>query len=122
MGAMTIIDIATSFSTGKFNLIYDFITPEAEWEIVGESLFLGKEQIIANCEKVGLYFNTVMTNFNIANILVDGDKVVINGTAEFFKNDQLVSFISACDFYQFNEQKQLVKITSYCIAKSYSGG
>ncbi|TXI91618.1 MAG: nuclear transport factor 2 family protein [Neisseriales bacterium] len=122
MGAMTIIDIATSFSTGKFNLIYDFITPEAEWEIVGESLFSGREQIIANCERVRSYFNTVMTNFKIANILVDGDKVVINGTAEFFKNDQLVSFISACDLYQFNEQKQLIKITSYCIAKSYSGG
>lgn len=122
MGAMTIIDIATSFSTGKFNLIYDFIAPEAEWEIVGESLFSGREQIIANCERVRSYFNTVMTNFKIANILVDGDKVFINGTAEFFKNDQLVSFISACDFYQFNEQKQLIKITSYCIVKSYSGG
>lgn len=121
MGAMTIIDIATSFSTGKFNLTYDFIAPEAEWEIVGESLFSGREQIIANCEKVCSYFNTVTTNFKVANILVDGDKVVINGTAEFFKNDQLISFISACDFYQFSEQKQLVKITSYCITRNYLG-
>lgn len=110
-------EIAYAFSTGKFNLIYDFIAPEAEWEIVGDTVFSGREQIIANCERVSAYFNTVTTNFKIANTLQDGKKVAINGTAEFFKNDQLISFISACDLYEFNEQQQLIKITSYCIAK-----
>ena len=43
--------------------------------------------------------------------------VVVNGTAEFLKDGKQISFISACDIYEFNEDKKIEKITSYCIEK-----
>jgi len=37
------------------------------------------------------------------------------GTAEFIRDNQLVSTVSACDVYEFNSSRKIVKITSYCI-------
>jgi len=41
--------------------------------------------------------------------------VVINGTAEFLRDNKRVSLVLACDVYEFNEKSEIQKITSYCI-------
>lgn len=35
--------------------------------------------------------------------------------AEFLRDNKRVSFVSACDVYEFNDDNQIQKITSYCI-------
>lgn len=112
---MTKTEIAKAFSTGEFEKIYKFISDKAEWIVVEEDKFTGKQAIIANCEQVGRYFNSVTTDFKTLNIIAESNKVVINGTGEFLKNKQRVSFVSACDLYEFDEHNQLIRITSYCI-------
>lgn len=108
-------EIAAAFSTGKFELVYDYLADDINWTVVGESKFSGKEAVIKNCKKTAAYFNSVTTVFNIAHAIADNNKVAINGTAEFIRNNKRVAFIRACDVYEFNEAGFLQTITSYCI-------
>jgi hypothetical protein len=112
---MTKIEIAKAFSNGEFEKTNNFISDKAEWIVIEEDSFIGKQAIIDNCEQVGNYFQSVTTDFKTLNIITDGNKVVINGTAEFLRNNKRVSFVSACDVYEFNEKSEIQKITSYCI-------
>jgi ketosteroid isomerase-like protein len=112
---MTKIEIAKAFSNGEFEMTYNFISDNAKWVVIEVDKFIGKQAIIDNCEQVSNYFQSVTTEFKTLNIISDGNKVVINGTAEFLRNNKRVSFVSACDVYEFNEKSEIQKITSYCI-------
>jgi hypothetical protein len=112
---MTKTEIAQAFSIGEFDQIADSIAENAEWEVVGENRFVGKKAILENCTQVAAYFKSVTTNFQTLNVIAEDQKVVINGTAEFIRGGKRVSFISACDLYEFDGEDQIQKITSYCI-------
>ena len=112
---MTKIEIAEAFSKGEFKKTYEFISENAQWIVIEDDNFIGKQAIIDNCEQVGKYFKSVTAVFKTLNIIADNSKVVIEGTAEFLRNDIRVSFVSACDVYQFNSNDKIEKITSYCI-------
>lgn len=112
---MTKTEIAKAFSHGEFEKTYNFIADNAQWIVIEEETFTGKQAIIDNCEQVGTYFKSVKTDFKTLNIISDGNKVAINGTAEFLRDNKRVAFVSACDVYEFNNQNQLQTITSYCI-------
>ncbi len=112
---MTKPEIAKAFSNGEFDKTNDFIAADAIWEVVEEDMFLGKNAILENCNQVGQYFNSVTTNFKTLNVISEANKVVVNGTAEFIRDGKRVSFVSACDLYEFNDSNLIQKITSYCI-------
>ena len=112
---MTNTEIAKAFSIGAFEKIYPFLSDNAEWTVIEESRFTGKQAIIDNCEQVGHYFKSVQTEFKTLNVISEGNKVVVNGTAEFLRDNKRVAFVSACDMYEFNDNNQIQNITSYCI-------
>lgn len=112
---MTRTEIAKAFSNGEFEKSRDYIWENAVWIVVEENTFIGRRAILDNCEQVKNYFQSVTTDFKTLNIIADGFKVVINGTAEFLRDNKRVSFVSACDIYEFNDNDQILKITSYCI-------
>jgi hypothetical protein len=103
---MTKSAIATAFSKGEFDQIYDHLTDNARWEVLGENSFENKQAIIKQCNEVAAYFKTVTTHFEL---------LQVTGTAEFIRNGERISFVHGCDIYQFTEQGQLQSITSYCI-------
>ena len=115
---MTKTEIAKAFSNGEFEKTNKFISDTAIWTVVQEDTFIGKQAIIDNCEQVGSYFLSVTTDFKTLNIIAEGNKVVINGTAEFLKDNKRDSFVSACDVYEFDDNNQIQNITSYCIQKA----
>ncbi len=112
---MTKPEIATAFSNGEFDKAKNFIADDAIWEVVEEGKFIGKNAIVENCNQVGQYFKSVTTKFKTLNVISEANKVAINGTAEFIRDGKRVSFVSACDLYEFNDSDQIQKITSYCI-------
>jgi hypothetical protein len=114
---MTKTEIAKAFSNGEFEKIYKFISDTAVWTVVEADTFIGKQSIIDNCERVGNYFRSVVTDFKTLNVIAEGNKVVINGTAEFWRDEESVSFVSSCDVYEFDDFNQIQNITSYCIQK-----
>ena len=112
---LTKTEIAEMFSHGNFEKIIGFLADDAEWTVIEEDHFVGKEAIINQCKLVSNYFKSVTTNFKTINILTDEKQVAITGTAEFLKDNTRISFISACDIYEFNGEDQIQKITSYCV-------
>ena len=84
-------EIAGLFSSGDFKKTFDFIAENAEWIVVEENHFVGKEAILHQCRKVSSYFNSVTTDFKILKIISAGSEVVITGTAEFFKDNERLS-------------------------------
>jgi hypothetical protein len=87
------------------------------WGIAGDKIVKGKEGVIEFCNKTAQYFSEVTTTFNMHNIIVDGDCVAIDGTAEFINQQGNSTCISSCDIYCFKNE-QLLNITSYCIVTS----
>ncbi|MCB0728498.1 MAG: nuclear transport factor 2 family protein [Ignavibacteriae bacterium] len=112
---MTHKEIAQAFSNGKFEVTFPYLADNIEWIVAGREHFKGREKVIDNCTKTAEYFKTVTTDFKINNIIEENQIVVINGTAEFLKDEKRLAFISACDVYEFNSSNKLEKITSYCI-------
>lgn len=112
---MTKISIATAFSSGNFEEIFHFLAENASWNIIEENQFDGKAAILKQCRDVAAYFNSVITHFNILQVIEDENKVAVSGTAEFLRNGKRISFIHGCDIYVFNKQSLLESITSYCI-------
>jgi len=114
---MNIENIAKSFSNGEFDRIYDFIADDAIWEVVEEDMFNGKVAIVTQCDQVANYFKSVTTDFRTLNVVSDGQNVVVNGTAEFSRDGNTVSYVSASDLYEFNDHGKIQRITSYCIQR-----
>lgn len=112
---MTKADIAKAFSNGAFDKTTGHIAEDAVWEVVEENTFVGKKAIIEHCKQVAVYFKSVTTDFRTLHVISEKNKVVVNGTAEFIRDGKRVSFVSACDLYEFDDYNKIQKITSYCI-------
>lgn len=72
---MAIDEIAGLFSTGKFEEVYCFVAENAEWNVIGENKFSGKQAIIDHCQQISAYFKSVTTDFTIINVISDKSKV-----------------------------------------------
>lgn len=111
----TLKDIAEAFSKGHFELAYPYFAETIEWHIIEENCFTGRDAVIENCKQTANYFASVNTDFRTLNIIVDNNRVAINGTAAFTRDDAKLAFVSACDIYEFNDNNELQRIHSYCI-------
>lgn len=111
-------EIAKKFSTGNFKSTYSYLSDDIEWKIIGDRTFKGKNEVTSNCENTSKYFNSVETKFIISDIISNGNKVIIIGTAEFLKNESRVNFIEASDFYEFDREGKIKIIKSFCISQS----
>lgn len=108
-------EITKSFSKGELEKVYNNNTENAIWTVIEENKFVDKQAIIANFEQVANYFKSVTSNFETLNIISEANKVVTKGTAEFLRDNERMSFVSVCDFYEFTIDNQIQKVTSYCI-------
>ncbi|HPG12513.1 MAG TPA: nuclear transport factor 2 family protein [Chitinophagaceae bacterium] len=115
---MTITEIAHAFSNGEFEKIFPYLDDSIIWTVVEDDEFKGKEAVIEQCKQVSQYSNAVTTRFETLYTITEGNKVAVNGTAEFYRDNKRVSFVSACDLYEFDENNKLSRITSYCIQKN----
>ena len=110
----TITALSREFSGGNFKFAYNFLTDDIEWNIVGDKILKGKADVIEFCNTTARYFAEVSTKFVLINLICDGERVAIDGTAEFINKENKFIQISSCDVYQF-ENNCIKSITSYCI-------
>lgn len=110
-------EMAAAFSLGKFEEVYPNLSDTVIWNVVEENVFVGKASVIQQCGRVASFFQSVDTNFATQHLVEEGHLVVVTGTAEFFRNKQVINFVSACDVYEFNNKHQIKNITSYCIQR-----
>ncbi|KGL45671.1 hypothetical protein BMT55_15505 [Listeria newyorkensis] len=106
--------IAESFSMGRFEEIYPYLSDSIEWHIIGEGTITGIENVIGKCEETSAYFKSVTTKCDIKNIITQNNQVVISGLAFFGEKDE-ISCINACDIYTFDDSGFIREMESYCI-------
>lgn len=107
--------LASAFSDGRFEETYAYLHENVVWKVIGENQYLGKEAVINRCEEVSTYFASLTTNFTTNHVITEGNLVVVNGSGEFLRDGKRVSLISASEWYEFDDNDQIVKINSYCI-------
>lgn len=108
-------DIAFLLSTGKFSEASSYLSKEVKWNIVNDQELNGFIEVQRYFESVSEYFDTVVTNFKVDEVIENKDKVVVVGTAEFYKDDKLLNVIEACDVYLF-ENNKVKELKSFCIS------
>ncbi len=109
--------IAEEFSKGNFEFAYNHLAQDIQWNIVGDKLLTGKDQVIEFCNKTAEYFREVTTEFSTSNIIADANLVAVSGIAVFINKENKRTEVSSCDVYLFEDGK-LKEITSYCIVTS----
>lgn len=107
--------VAKNISLGNFRAAYDYFTGNIVWNIIGEKLLSGIDDVKKHCETTAAYFESVETDFVIEKIIEDEHHVVITGNARFVRDDNTVAVISSCDVYEFNAMDRVMEIMSYCI-------
>lgn len=110
-------EICEAFSKGNFEITYNYLAEDIEWNIIGDKILKSKNSVIDFCNKTAQYFSEVTTIFSITNLITEGNCVVINGTAQFVNKQDKTTHVSSCDVYRFKVDK-LQDITSYCIITS----
>ncbi|MBZ8172194.1 hypothetical protein FOG26_03255 [Staphylococcus cohnii] len=107
-------DIASLLSMGKFYEASSYLSKEVKWNIVNDIELNGFTEVERYFESVSEYFDTVVTNFVIDEVIENKDKVVVVGTAEFYRDAKLLNVIEACDVYLF-ENNKVKELKSFCI-------
>ncbi len=79
--------IAAAFSNGSVQTAYPYFADNAQWRVIGEEFYFGKNAVIENCER-------------LQNINAEGRRVAVIGTAGFIRDGRRVSYVSACDVYE----------------------
>lgn len=108
-------EIAELFSHGRFEVVFPYLSDSIVWKIVGENVLNGKPDVVSYCKKTSEYFGSIDTIFVTDDITITENKVIIRGSGEFIRDGKRINLIAACDFYEFNRNGELEKISSYCI-------
>ena len=117
---MTKRQIATSFSLGKFEGLAPYLNDNIEWNALQIFHLFGKEEVLEQCRKSAAYFNSLSTDFRQNSVIEEHNTIAITGTADFSEDGKRIEFVSSCDVFEFGEQGDIIKITSYCIVKKES--
>jgi len=101
-------------STGNFQTALSSLADDVRWNIIDEQILNGIDEVEAYFKSVREYFDSVTTDFKVNEVIETEDKVVVIGTAEFYRDDALINVIEACDVYLF-ENNKVTDLKSYCI-------
>lgn len=106
--------ISLQFSEGNFPFCYEHFDIDIEWNLVGNNVTTGKDNIISHCEKMMVEMaNSTLKNTNIVG---ENDNFAIEGICHYIGADNRPAEVAYCDVFQFNNEK-IARITSYCIEK-----
>ncbi len=95
-----------------FAAVYPAFSDDIRWNLVGDEPLIGRDTVVAACDKSAAYLEAVMTKFSKFRTISNGDSVGVDTTAEYSDTEGAVSLIASCDIYDFRDGK-LAEITSY---------
>ncbi len=104
--------LAETFSGGAFAAVYDHFADDIRWEVAGEKIVEGKNNVIAFCKEMTVVMgDSVLIN---TNIIEDGSRIAVEGKCDFIDEKNEQAQVRYCDCYLFDQGK-IKTITSYCI-------
>jgi len=112
--SLTIDQIAEAFCSHRFAETFPYMTDEIKWNMIGREECIGREAVIAHCNKGLKFLETVSTTYPKLKIYHAESCVIVEGAAQFQDKDNQTSSVASCDIFQFSDGR-LVEITSYVI-------
>lgn len=106
--------IAEAFCSHRFAETFPYMADEIKWNMVGRGELIGREAVIAHCNKGTKFLETVSTTDLKLKIYRAETCVIVEGAAQFQDKDNQTSSVASCDVFQFSDGR-LVEITSYVI-------
>ncbi len=106
--------IAEAFCSHRFAETYPYMADEIKWNIIGREELIGREAVIAQCNKGVKFLETVSTTYLKLKTYRAETCVIVEGAAQFQDKDNQTSSVASCDVFQFSDGR-LVEITSYVI-------
>jgi len=107
----------TNFSNGIFDVVFSYLHTNVVWNLFNQGCITGKDNVVDECKRIATYFETVDTDFQTTHTIQENNKIVISGVGIFSRNGNLLSEVNSCDIYVFDENNQIISISSYCIIK-----
>jgi hypothetical protein len=105
-------DLNIAFAKGDVRTILDMLTENMQWDMVGDKIMNGKEEVAKDLESMKDY---TAVELNLDHIITHGTTAACNGSF-LMKNGDKFNF---CDVYVFENNSKTAKIKrmiSYAIA------
>lgn len=106
--------IAEDFSGHRFTETYPHLAQDVTWVARGESATVGRDAVIAACEKAAAELATMTTDFSTFRTVDGGDTIAVEAIGRYVDNDGAVSHVASCDLYTFDDGR-LTEIVSYAV-------
>jgi limonene-1,2-epoxide hydrolase len=111
---LTSEQIAEAFSRHDFEASYPYLADDIRWNIVGERLVEGKENVISVCRESAEYLTGVTTDFRRFRKVITDNCVVVDSVAEYTEKEGERSRVASCDLYDFTNGN-VSEVTSYTV-------
>ena len=114
--------IAEAFSRHDFTTATPHLADDIVWDNVGSEPIVGRQEVVAACERSATYLTAVTTRFVRFDMIDAGETIVVESLAEYGGggDDDEPSVVASCDVYRFRDGR-LVAIRSYNVEIDVDG-
>ena len=112
--SLNIDQIAEAFCSHRFAETFPYMADEIKWNIIGREELMGREAVIAQCDKAVKFLETVSTTDLKLKVYRAETCVIVEGAAQFRDKKDQTSSVASCDVFHFSNG-QLIEIKSYVI-------
>lgn len=112
--------INAAFAEGNSEEFLSFCAEDAEWQMVGDKTFRGKQllrEFLKSMEESGMEPPSITVELMIA----EEDAVVCYGNMTMKEKDAKAVPVSFCDVYQFRNG-EIIKLQSFVVKHQWQGG
>ena len=109
-----LVKFNNAFVENDLNFIFDSVTTNVKWQMVGDPLLIGKEALIEAMNKVK---QPKDMELNITSMIISGNAAAVDGTMHMKDDSNVEKKYSFCDLFKFSttEENKIEEMKSYII-------
>lgn len=111
-------DIATAFSTQRYDEIEQHLAADVFWDLVGGKPRLDRVEVLELLRGTQENLRELQSTFLEQRVIDGGDTVVVDSVIEYVADDGERSVVSSCDVYEF-EGGLVTHIRSYAGERAF---
>lgn len=103
-----------AFVENDLNFIFDSVTEDVYWEMIGDQVIRGKEALIEMMNKVKQSHEMTL---ELHAMIIDKDKAAVNGSMKMKDSNGLEKTYEFCDLYRFSpsEENKIKELRAFII-------
>lgn len=92
-----------AFVENDLNYIFDSVTEDVYWEMIGDQVINGKEALIEAMNKVK---EPRDMSLDLHSMIIDNDKAAVHGSMKMKDSNGVEKAYSFCDLYTFSSSRE----------------